>query len=325
MGVLAATAAAVLLVSALARAEPPVTETADSAAGKPERSGGGLAALRPRDPARHRLRWNEDWQRHRPVEYVTTSVIGIGALAVLLFGKPSDQAKWVGPILFDSFVRDALRVHSANGLTTVRTLSNIVAGIPVLQAVVLDSVVLPLADGNVDIAWQMSLMNAQAFGLSTLVVSSLYETTGRARPSYRECQAGTSVDPLCRSGTFATFPSGHTATALAAAGLICAHHAHLPLYGSPLADGLACAEGVTFGVGTAVLRLMGDRHYASDVLVGGGFGFLCGFGLPNLLHYTSSGSTSRLVGELWHRNGVRIGLAPGSVGGPIGATAVGQF
>jgi membrane-associated phospholipid phosphatase len=42
---------------------------------------------------------------------------------------------------------------------------------------------------------------------------------------------------------------------------------------------------VTLSAATGVLRMIADRHYASDVIAGGLLGFGFGFGLPMLLHY----------------------------------------
>jgi membrane-associated phospholipid phosphatase len=36
---------------------------------------------------------------------------------------------------------------------------------------------------------------------------------------------------------------------------------------------------------TSVLRVVADKHYTSDVLIGAVLGFGFGFGLPMLLHY----------------------------------------
>jgi membrane-associated phospholipid phosphatase len=38
-------------------------------------------------------------------------------------------------------------------------------------------------------------------------------------------------------------------------------------------------------VATAMMRVMADRHYASDTFVGAAIGFGSGYGLPWLLHY----------------------------------------
>lgn len=48
---------------------------------------------------------------------------------------------------------------------------------------------------------------------------------------------------------------------------------------------------------TGSLRLMGDRHYASDVLAGALIGFFFGYGIPTLFHYgkASEGTQASLV------------------------------
>jgi membrane-associated phospholipid phosphatase len=40
---------------------------------------------------------------------------------------------------------------------------------------------------------------------------------------------------------------------------------------------------------TGVTRIVADRHYASDVVVGAAIGFAGGYGLPWLLHYRTAG------------------------------------
>jgi membrane-associated phospholipid phosphatase len=149
--------------------------------------------------------------------------------------------------------------------------------------------------------------------------SSLYDVTGRARPSYADCKAGTSVDPLCNAGAYASFPSGHTSAAMTGAGLICAHHGALPLYGGAW-DVAACAEGLTVATTVGVLRIMADRHYASDVLTGGAIGFFSGYGLPMLLHYRKSP-----IGEVVSRDDIKVAIAPGAGAAAIGAQLLGIF
>jgi len=270
-------------------------------------------------PARRRLEWNERWHRFRPIEYVATAVTGAGSLAVFYFAKPSDHAKWTGPILFDEPVRDALHLRTRSGLETAELTSNILAWAPAVQ-VVFDSVALPLAAHNPDLAWQLSLMDAESFALSGIVTASVYDVTGRARPSYAECKARKSVDPLCNVGEFAGFPSGHVSAAVTGAGLICAHHAALPLYGNDVLDVAACVEGITVATAVGVLRLMADRHYVSDVLVGGAIGVFSGYGLPVLLHYRKSP-----IGEVVRRDDLRVAVLPGGGATPFGAQVLGTF
>jgi membrane-associated phospholipid phosphatase len=268
---------------------------------------------------RRRLEWDDRWHRFRAIEYASTAATGLASIYVFWFVPPSDHPKWTGPILFDEPVRNAFRLHARSGLEIAATSSSILAYVEPTQALV-DSLLLPAAAGNLELAWQLGMMDAQAFALSGLVTASLYGTTGRARPSYAECKAGTSVDPLCNSGEFASFPSGHTAVAMTDAGLLCAHHGALPLYGGGAPDTAACGGGLTLATGVGILRLMADRHYASDVLVGGAVGFFSGYTLPVLLHYWK-----RPFGQVQAHDGTRLAILPGSGSVPIGAQAIGAF
>jgi membrane-associated phospholipid phosphatase len=271
---------------------------------------------------RKRLVWDERWHRFRPIEYATTAATGAGALYFLTIAKSSDHPKWDGPILFDENVRDAVRVHSPQALTNWTKVGDALSVAVIGQVVLLDGIVLPLAAGNPDLAFQLTLINAQVFAASGLVVAGLYTTTGRARPSYRECATQTSNDPLCGKGSFADFPSGHAGAAFAAAGIACSTHSHLPLYGGGGWDVAACVEALMLASGSGMIRVIADRHWISDVIVGGGIGFMFGYGLPSLLHF---GFGRRTVGTLVDRPDFKLGLAPGVGAGGVGAMAVGMF
>ena len=61
------------------------------------------------------------------------------------------------------------------------------------------------------------------------------------------------------------------------------HHLENELLGAPW-DALSCAGGYAVAATTATFRVVGDMHYASDVLTGALVGTLVGYGVP-LLHY----------------------------------------
>ncbi len=130
------------------------------------------------------------------------------------------------------------------------------------------------------------MISAETFALSSLVTTTAYDSVGRTRPSYADCQKNPQFDPQCNSSPTASFWSGHTAQAFTAAGLSCAEHAFVHIYGDPVADALGCASMITLGAGVGALRVMGDRHYATDVLVGSFVGFALGYVLPTSLYYT---------------------------------------
>ena len=48
------------------------------------------------------------------------------------------------------------------------------------------------------------------------------------------------------------------------------------MYGDRVADVLACAGTLTLAAATGTLRVVGDRHYATDVLVGASIGIAAG-------------------------------------------------
>jgi membrane-associated phospholipid phosphatase len=241
------------------------------------------------DGGRNDLAWNAAWPTFRPAEYVVTATAGMASLLAYFALPTRDQPRWSGGILFDDAARNALRAQSPAARDRVRTLSDVTALSTLVWAVGVDSLLVPLARGSGSVAWQLTLIDAESFALSTLVTTTMFKTIARARPSYEDCLRDPSFDPLCNSGATASFPSGHTNIVFTAAGLSCAHHMNVALYGGGVADGIACGGTVVLASATAALRVIGDRHYMSDVLVGGAIGFGTGFALPMLLHYAVPG------------------------------------
>ena len=175
-----------------------------------------------------------------------------------------------------------------------------------------DASIVPLVadDWNLDVAWQMTMINVQTSALTGLVTRSLYRSVARERPDVEPCRQNPDYHEMCFTGTTTSFPSGHTAGAFAGAGLVCAHHFAMPLYGAPIADALACGVSASMAVSVAVLRLQADRHYATDVMTAALLGTATGFVLPSFGHYwfveipTQGGVASRLavtplLGSTW--------------------------
>jgi membrane-associated phospholipid phosphatase len=220
------------------------------------------------------------------VEYVATAAVGGSAIAMYYLLPPQRTPRFIGGVLFDDAVRNALRVHSPSALRTIWALSDAVDVSLVALVFGLDSLGVPLARGSPDVALQLGLMDAEAYAFSSVVTIGLYDSVGRARPSYEDCQNDPSFVG-CNISPTASFPSGHTNEAFTAAGVSCANHAFVPIYGSRAWDGLACVRDVVLATGDGVLRIMGDRHYATDVLAGAAIGFGFGLGMPTLLHYAA--------------------------------------
>jgi membrane-associated phospholipid phosphatase len=165
--------------------------------------------------------------------------------------------------------------------------------------------------------WQLTWIDLESYSLGSIVTFTLYDTVGRARPSYGDCQHDPTL-PDCRTSPTASFPSGHVAESFIAAGLSCVNHAYVPIYGSRLFDTLACGRDLALASADGVLRIMGDRHYATDVLAGAAIGFTAGYALPLVLHYATggaSGGRARSAG---------LTVVP-MVGDRVGAVVTGTF
>jgi len=231
-----------------------------------------------------KLHW-EGRMRFTIPEYIATGILGPLAVVEYFVVQPQDPPHSIGGVMFDDAIRDSIRLRDPRALTTSWAIADTIGTMLVLVNVALDSIIVPLARRSTDVAWQLLVMDAESYTLSSLVAITAYDTIGRARPPYADCQSGAVPGNECYGSLTASFPSGHVALGFNAAGLSCAHHMYQHVYGNRAADIFACARDLSLATTEAVLRMMGDRHYFSDVLVGSMIGFSAGFALPTLLHY----------------------------------------
>jgi hypothetical protein len=232
----------------------------------------------------HRYEWR--WRRSGVWDYVVTGVALTGFAIEEFAVHPAKTPNWTGPILFDSGVRDALVARTPAGRNRAAQISDFFQfGVPGFA--VAESVILPLAldNWNIDVAWELTAIDLQTLSITGLFARMGHRFVRRERPDVEPCQQDRGYDNRCSRGKEASFPAGHPAGTIAGAGLICSHHLNLGLYGNEAADIAVCAVATTGGVFTGVLRIMADRHYASDVLVGSALGAATGYGLPLLFHY----------------------------------------
>lgn len=263
------------------------------------------------------LAWNPAWPRFRPSEYVLTGFAGAASIGVYLGVKNAESPRWTGGILFDEAVRNALRLHTRKRLGNARFTSDVFALTTVTWVVGVDSIAVPLFRRKSDVAGQLTLLDAESYALGTLISNSIFKLTGRGRPSYGDCENDPYFDSLCHINDTSSFPSGHATFSFIGAGLSCAHHLHLALYGRRELDILACSSTIALAGVTSSLRVFGDRHYLSDILVGAVIGFGAGYGLPTLLHYVNAAPSQNAQSAQ--------PLQLGAWGPPVGPTFSGTF
>ena len=288
------------------------------------------STARAEDP--DRVEWSKDWPRMRVAEVVDVIGLTLGSYAIDRYWTPPSSPHWRGALLFDNPVRSLLRGRSLSVQTTASDASDYLYKIGTLAPYVVDVFFVTLSiHENADVALEMLLMNMQSLGLAGVTTLATEHAVGRERPYVRDCQAdGTTRDAngnvlLNHCGTiedFQSFDSGHAAAVTTMAGLTCAHHQHLPLYGGGFADLAPCLVMIGAAASTGVARVVADRHWATDVVAGYGVGILSGYVLPSVLHY---GFTSgHPVGEIRTKN-VRLVPAPMMIQGGAGFSLIGLF
>lgn len=195
-------------------------------------------------------------------------------------GSSDGQGHWRGGILFDEAARDGLRLRAPGDRDIAAGVSDLMLTLTMLNATVLDAGVIPLVQGDPDLAWQASLAHGLALGLMLTVGEAAKLAVGRARPYERECASDPSA-PGCQSeDRFASFFSLHTGMAFTSAGFSCSMHLARSLYGDAGADIATCAAAIGAASATGLLRVASDRHYVSDVIVGALLGFAIGYVVP---------------------------------------------
>ncbi len=242
----------------------------------------------PSDPQQRTIAWSDDWRRVGALEYAVT--LGTGTVAAWAeLGVERPEISWRGGWLFDDWIQDRVGRWNHEGFwSTANRISDIgFVGLTLYPLVVDPIFVTLLGHGEKDVAWQQWVISAQSIALSGLVATATHAFIGRERPYMRHCEDPEwTFDPGCDDWDVgASFIAGHTAMAMAGAGLICAHHEHLPLYGGGWGDALACGIALTYATAGGVLRIMTDKHYTSDTVVAWVVGLAAGYLLPTLVYY----------------------------------------
>ena len=235
-----------------------------------------------------KVEWNSDWPRFRLVEGL--AIVGLTVGSIVISGAPAHaEANWKGGILFDDAARKFFRGNTAATEETAAKISDNLYKGAVLYPYIVDNFIFALGvHQSADVALEMTLMDMQSLGFAGVLSLGAEHAVGRQRPYASDCRPGVTTvrgaacNPL---GDNQSFYSGHAAATFTIAGLMCVHHQHFPIYGGGLPDALACVGMLSVATTTGVLRMVADRHYASDVLTGTFVGLFSGYVLPSLLHY----------------------------------------
>jgi len=209
--------------------------------------------------------WPPGWSRIGPIETAVIGAIAVGALVMEVAVKSPVTPRWDEPILFDDSARNALRAGSQSGRSTAATISDIgYIGLPVYAIGVEAGLQTWLGRDQADAALQLALINLEALAINGFLSRLTQKTVGRSRP---DAQPGTTDNTA--------FFSGHTSTTFTMASALCVQHAKLEIYGN-VADKVVCPASLAVAATTGLLRIVADRHWASDVIAGAIFGTVVG-------------------------------------------------
>jgi membrane-associated phospholipid phosphatase len=248
-----------------------------------------------------RVQWSPLWPKFRWWEYGGTAALDVGNYLLYYHTTPPEHPKWQGGNAFDNAIRNWLRADTADGRADAARFSDLLTLSRYIVPFGVDLPIVLLVHRQVGVTWQLLMMDLEAFAVAGFINNVLFYEAGRGRPDAADCAQNPQYDPLCNVGNNASFPSGHTLGVATAAGLMCVHHRYLPIYGHAAADASGCVLMSLAAVATGVARIMSDRHFASDVLIGGTIGFTSGYGLPWLLHYRggSGGADAEAPGPMF--------------------------
>jgi membrane-associated phospholipid phosphatase len=237
----------------------------------------------PLPPKQSGVYWHDEWPRFSVAEAIISAAVTArnADLGVHLDGPRSAVIEFEVPIL-DHGTRDLLRASTPQGRRAYARLGDLGFRTLVFTPYVVDVGIGALVvNRNPDVAAQLALIDFEVFTLAGLTQLLGSRVIGRARPYVQDCP----TPEACTGGPYRGFLSGHTMASFTAAGLMCVHHEKLPLFGGGAADTWACVWALSVASLTGLARTAADEHWASDVLLGAGVGWLYGYYLPKLLHF----------------------------------------
>lgn len=227
--------------------------------------------------------------RRTPVSpYAVPAAIASGASLggglALFLALPSDTSaktdRWRGGILADEDFRTSFRLQAEPDQEMARQVSDVMLVATMAQAAIVDALLVPLLQGDPDLAWQASFAHSLSLGLTLGAGQIVKSLVGRARPFERECESDPQRPGCGGSDRFHSFYSLHTGMAFTSAGFSCAMHLSRQLYDDPGADMASCGASLAMASATGLLRVASDRHYLSDVVIGALLGFAIGYLIP---------------------------------------------
>jgi len=199
-----------------------------------------------------------------------TLTLGIAAPLVTSISTPSD-CRWCNPGSVDTAVRNQLVWRNVNLADTISTINTYYVG-PAAGLVL-------LYFSDKDESWRRliddTLPVLESIAVTQLLTNLAKVTIARQRP-YKHF-ASTPTEPTREDNQ--SFISGHSSFGFALT-TSAAYMCHIRGYWT---EPYVWGAGITLSLATEYFRMAADKHYLSDVLVGGLVGIGAGLTIPRLM------------------------------------------
>lgn len=259
--------------------------------------------------------WDPRWRKFGTFNYILTGAgfVTAGASSAIT-PVPS---RWQERNRLDEWGRRTLGIDDYDSALWARDLSDVLVSVNMVYPMLIDSLIIMYwYRASDEVAAQMALITLEAVAINAAIQGLTSGTVSRERPYVRDCGGAINqnLDDCIERDRYRSFFSGHASNAFTAASVSCSHHMRHAVFGHPFADGLACGTAYATASTVALMRVVGQRHFISDVVTGAAVGTLTGLGVPWLFHYgplartDSSGPSASLSWSLMPMtNGLALG------------------
>lgn len=204
-------------------------------------------------------------------------LLWFGGTAAVEYGTTAKR-RWTRTNGLDRGIRSGLKAGSASSRDDASTASDVMLGVSA-GLLPLAAIGRTLGEGDCHAAYDMATDALESIALTQLLTEAAKTIAGRQRPYGEDCDATPPPDARCGNrDRNQSFWSGHASTAAAGAGVQCAWAIKRGTWGEgTTARALPCALGAGAAVTTGVLRIVADKHWGTDVVVGLTVGGVVGY------------------------------------------------
>jgi hypothetical protein len=205
------------------------------------------------------------------------AALWMGGAAAAEFGT-NEKTRWSSTNSFDNDIRSGFRGGSPSARNDADTASDVMLGMSI-GLMPLVSIGKTLSERDCHQAYDMATDAIESITLTLFLTEATKVIAGRERPYVQECDGSPPRDARCGNpDRKQSFFSGHASLAAAGAGLTCSYAVKRKTWGeSGTAQALPCVLGIGAALTTGALRLVADKHWGTDVLVGFAVGGTVGY------------------------------------------------